>query len=121
MPTNLPPEAKKKWNEASMARNPREKLQLLQEFLSLVPKHKGTGKLRAQIKTKMASLRREVEEAKHRKVGVRGPKFFIEKEGAAQIVILGQTKVGRSSLLASGTNAKVQVSNYPFTTREPVP
>lgn len=121
MPTNLPPEAKKKWNEASNVRNPREKLQLLQEFLSLVPKHKGTGKLRAQIKTKMATLRREIEEAKHRKAAVRGPKFFIEKEGAAQIVILGQTKVGRSSLLAFITNAKVEVSDYSFTTQEPVP
>jgi len=121
MPTNLPAEAKKKWDEASIARNPNEKLQLLQEFLSLVPKHKGTEKLRAQVKTKMATLRREAEEKKRRKVGTRGSKFFIEKEGAAQIVILGQTKVGRSSLLSSITNAKVEVSDYPFTTREPVP
>src|SRR3990170_6879449 len=47
-------------------------------------------------------------------------KFFIEKEGAAQIVILGPTKVGRSSLLASITNASVEISSYPYTTREPV-
>ncbi len=120
MPTNLPVEAKKKWNEASIARNPKEKLQHLQEFLSLVPKHKGTEKLRAQVKRKMASLRREMEEKK-RKVKSRGPTFFIEKEGAAQIVILGQTKVGRSSLLASVTNARVEVSTYAFSTREPVP
>ncbi|MFP3984640.1 MAG: OBG GTPase family GTP-binding protein [Candidatus Bathyarchaeia archaeon] len=121
MPTNLPAEAKKKWDEASAARNPKEKLQLLQEFLSLVPKHKGTEKLRAQIKTKMATLRRGIEEEKRRKTGARGSRFFIEKEGAAQIVILGQTKVGRSSLLASLTNAKVEISDYPFTTLEPVP
>ncbi|UCB59611.1 MAG: TGS domain-containing protein [Candidatus Bathyarchaeota archaeon] len=121
MPTNLPAEAKKKWDEASSTRNPKQKLQLLQEFLSLVPKHKGTEKLRAQVKTKMATLRREIEEKSHRKVGARGPSFFIEKEGAAQIVILGQTKVGRSSLLTSVTHAKVEVSHYPFTTLEPVP
>jgi len=121
MPTNLPAEAKKKWNEASMARNPKQKLPLLQEFLSLVPKHKGTEKLRAQVKTKMATLRREIEEKKRRKVGARGPSFFIEKEGVAQIAILGQTKVGRSSFLASVTNAKVEISTYPFTTLEPVP
>jgi len=54
-------------------------------------------------------------------IGIFSLKFFLEKEGAAQIVILGQTKVGRSSLLASTTNAKVEVSNYPFTTQEPVP
>ena len=49
------------------------------------------------------------------------PKFFIEKEGAAQIAVLGPTNVGRSSLLASITNAKATVSSYPFTTLEPVP
>jgi len=122
MPTNLPAEAKKKWHEAATARNSKEKLQLLQEFLSLVPKHKGTEKLCAQVKTKMATLRREIQEEKRRKKSSsRGSKFFIQKEGAAQIVILGQTKVGRSSLLASTTNARVEISDHPFTTVEPVP
>jgi hypothetical protein len=121
MPTNLPAEAKKKWNEASLARRPQEKLQKLQEFLSLVPKHKGTSRLCAQVKRQMATLRREIEESRRRRVGRGGPRFFIEKEGAAQVVVLGLTKVGRSSLLASVTNAKVEVSDYPFTTREPVP
>ena len=121
MPTNLPAEAKKKWNEASLARKPQEKLQKLQEFLSLVPKHKGTSRLCAQVKRQMATLRREIEESSRRKVGRGGPRFFIEKEGAAQVVILGPTKVGRSSLLASVTNAKVEVSDYPYATQEPVP
>jgi hypothetical protein len=121
MPTNLPAEAKKKWNEISLTRNPQEKARLLQEFLSLVPKHKGTAKLCAQVKRQIALLRKEIEEKKRRKAGRSGPRFFIEKEGAAQIVILGLTKVGRSSLLATITNAKVEVSDYPFTTREPVP
>ena len=121
MPTNLPSEARHKWNEVSMARDPAEKLRLMREFLSLVPKHKGTAKLCAQVKRQMAILRREIEEKKRRRTGRGGPKFFIEKEGAAQIVILGPTKVGRSSLLASLTNAKVEVSSYPFTTTEPIP
>lgn len=121
MPANLPVEAKKKWDEVSTARNPKQKLQLLQEFLSLVPKHKGTEKLRAQVKTKIATLRKEIEAKKQRKAGAQGPKFFIEKEGAAQIVILGQTKVGRSNLLMAVTNARVEVSEYHFTTLEAVP
>lgn len=120
MPTNLPAEAKKKWNEASLARRPQEKLQKLQEFLSLVPKHKGTSRLCAQVKRQIATLRREIEESRRRRVGRGGPKFFIEKEGAAQVVILGPTKVGRSSLLTSVTNAKVEVSDYPYTTRQPM-
>jgi ribosome-interacting GTPase 1 len=121
MPANLTAEAKKKWNEASSARKPQEKLEKLQEFLSLIPKHKGTSRLCAQVKRQIATLRREIEESRRRKVGRGGPRFFIEKEGAAQVVILGPTKVGRSSLLASVTNAKVEVSDYPYTTQEPVP
>jgi ribosome-interacting GTPase 1 len=119
VPTNLPVEAKKKWDEVSMARDSKEKLQLLQDFFSLVPKHKGTDRLRVQVKRKMATLRREIEERKRRKASAHGPRFFIEKEGAAQIVVLGQTNVGRSSLLAALTNANVEVSGYPFTTRNP--
>ncbi|MEM3627618.1 MAG: TGS domain-containing protein [Candidatus Bathyarchaeia archaeon] len=121
MPTNLPAEAKRKWVEVSAAKNPGEKLRLMQEFLALVPKHKGTAKLCAQVKKQMAILRREIIERKQRKAGRGGPRFFIEKEGAAQIVILGPTKVGRSSLLAAVTNAKVEVSSRPYATREPVP
>ena len=121
MPTNLPVVAKKKWNEASLARTPQEKLEKLEEFLSLIPKHKGTEKLRGQVKRQISTLRKELEEKKRRRAGRGGPKFFFEKEGAAQIIILGPTKVGRSSLLTSVTNAKTEVSDYPYTTREPVP
>ncbi len=121
MPANLPAEAKHKWREASQARRPKEKIEKLQEFLSLVPKHKGTENLRAQVKRKIATLRREIAEKKRKKAGVGGPKFFVEKEGDAQIVILGPTKVGRSSLLSLLTNAKVEISNYPYTTKEPTP
>lgn len=121
MPTNLPAEAKHKWAEVSAAKNPRRKLQLLQEFLSLVPKHKGTAKLCVQVKKQMATLRRENEERKRRRAGKGGPKFFIEKGGAAQVALIGLTNVGKSSLLAATTNAKVKVSPNVYTTREPVP
>jgi hypothetical protein len=121
MPTNLPVTAKKKWYEASLARTPQEKLVKLQEFSSLIPKHKGTEKLRAQIRRQISLLNKEIEEKRRRRAGRGGPRFFFEKEGAAQIIILGPTKVGRSSLLTSVTNAKTEVSDYPFTTREPVP
>ena len=121
MPTNLPPNAKKKWAEVEATKNPREKLQRMQEFLSLVPKHKGTAKLCAQIKKQMATMRKEMEEKKRRKAGKGGPKFFIEKEGAAQIALIGLTNVGKSSLLAAVTNSKVEVSANPYTTTEPIP
>jgi len=117
----LPHDAKDKWAEVEATRNPREKLQRMQEFISLVPKHKGTAKLCAQIKKQMATMRKEMEEKKRKRAGKGGPKFFIEKEGAAQIALLGLTNVGKSSLLSALTNAKIEVSSNPYTTREPVP
>jgi ribosome-interacting GTPase 1 len=122
MPTNLPPEAKDKWAEVENTRNPREKIQRMQEFLSLVPQHKGTMKLRGQVKKKMAVLRKEMEEHKQKQRAARGgPKLFIEKEGAAQVALLGATNVGKSCLLSAVTNANVEVSPAPYATREPVP
>jgi ribosome-interacting GTPase 1 len=86
MPTNLPAEAKRKWAEVAATRNPSEKLRLMEEFLSLVPKHKGTAKLCAQVKKQMAVLRREIEERKHKKAGRGGPRFFIEKEALPKLL-----------------------------------
>jgi ribosome-interacting GTPase 1 len=121
MPTNLPPEAKDKWAEVENTRNPKEKIQRMQEFLSLVPQHKGTMKLRGQVKKKMAVLRKELEERKTKRAGRTGPKHFIEKEGAAQIALLSVTNTGKSCLLRAATNANATVSAAPYTTRAPVP
>lgn len=121
MPANLPPDAAKKWAEVEATKNPKDRLQRMEEFLSVVPKHKGTLKLRGQVKKQMAVLRRELEEKKRKKVGRSGPKLFIQKEGAAQVALLGVTGSGKSSLLTALTNAKVEVSPNPYTTKILVP
>jgi hypothetical protein len=121
MPANLPPEAIKKMAEVEEAKNPQEKLRLLQEFLSLVPKHKGTATTRAQAKRRINTLREEIEERKRKRAARTGPKIFLEKEGAAQIALIGLTNVGKSSLLTTVTNAKAEISPAPYTTREPTP
>lgn len=120
MPANLPPEAKAKWNQALNARNPREKLQLFQEFLSEIPKHKGNERLRAQIKTKIATLREEIIAQRGKRGGARSS-WYVEREGAAQVMILGPTNSGRSSLLRAVTNAQVNVGAYEYTTQRPIP
>lgn len=120
MVTNLPAEAKAKWAEVVAARSPEEKIRLMREFLSLVPKHKGTSRLVASIKRRIAELERELERSRTRRRGG-GAGFAIPKEGAGQIVILGPTNVGRSSLLAAVTNAKPEISSIPFTTQRPIP
>ena len=123
MPTNLPPEAKDKWAEVEAAKRPEEKLLKMKEFLSTVPQHKGTLKLRGEIKKKMAIIRRDLEERKRKGTGKSsgGPKLFVEKEGAAQLALLGMTNVGKSCLMHAVTKANVTVSATPYTTREPSP
>jgi ribosome-interacting GTPase 1 len=123
MPTNLPPEALDKWAEVEAAHGQKQKLQKMQEFLACVPQHKGTMKLRGQIKKKMAIIRNDLEDKKRKGTGKGsgGPKLFVEKEGTAQIALLGDTNVGKSCLMAALTNANVTVSPTPYSTREPVP
>jgi len=121
MVTNLPPEAKKKWFEVTLTKNPQERIILMQEFLSLVPKHKGTDKMVAHIKQQISRLKEEIERKKKAAKRMRAPSYFVEKAGAAQVVILGPTNVGRSSLLRAITNATPDVASYPFATRTPMP
>jgi len=120
MVTNLPAEARAKWVKVMEAKTPEEKLEALKEFLSAIPKHKGTENLVRQVKRQMAILRREVEERRRSKKSGRGPKFFVEKEGAAQVITLGLANSGKSTLIAALTNARPLVSNIPYTTQKPV-
>jgi ribosome-interacting GTPase 1 len=120
LPANLTAEAKAKWNKAQQARTTKEKIPALQEFLSAIPKHKGNERLRAQTKRKIALLKAEMS-AKHKRGGGRAAERSLQKAGAAQIAIIGLTKVGRSSLLTAVTAARPVVAEYPYTTKEDVP
>ena len=120
MPANLTAEAKAKWQAAQYATNPREKLQALQEFLSEVPKHKGNERLRAQVKRQIAELRQDITAQRGRRTGGRSP-WSVDREGAAQVMIFGATKSGKSSLLSSLTNAHVEIASYVYSTQYPAP
>jgi ribosome-interacting GTPase 1 len=123
MPANLPMEAKHKWNEVTMTRNPETRLQLMGEFLSLVPKHKGTEKMCSQVKRQMAQLREDIAKKRQqaKKTGSGGPSYYIPKAGAAQMAVIGPANAGRSSLLKAVTNSPVQVTAWPFGTTKPAP
>jgi ribosome-interacting GTPase 1 len=123
MPANLPPEAKHKWNEVTLTKNPETRLKLMGEFLSLVPKHKGTEKMCSQVKRQMAQLREEIEKRKQqaKKIGSGGPSYYVPKAGAAQMAVIGPSNAGRSSLLKAVTNSPVQVTVWPFGTTRPTP
>jgi len=119
MVTNLPAKAKAKWAEAVACRYIPEKIRLMREFLAMCPKHKGTSKLIMNVKRKIAALEEELERSRTRRRSSGRHLFSVPKEGAGQIVMLGLTNVGRSSLLAALTNAKPEISPIPYTTRKP--
>ena len=120
MPANLPAEARAKWKRVSEARTIQEKIKALEDFLSSVPRHKGTEKLVSQVRRQIASLRRELLESKRKKIH-KGERFFIEKEGDVQVVLLGFTNSGKSSFLRLVSNANPSISPTPYTTRIPIP
>lgn len=120
MPANLTPEYKKAEAAYRRATDPQERLDLLGDMHSAIPKHKGTEHLRAQIKTKIKELRKEL--AAPSRAGSRtGPATYIHPDGAAQVAIIGPPNTGKSTLHAALTGSHTQVGAYPFTTQYPEP
>ncbi|HMB68938.1 MAG TPA: GTPase, partial [bacterium] len=120
MPINPSPEYKDAEAAYRKAREPAERLRCLKEMLRTIPKHKGTERLQADLKTRVKSLTDEL--AGPRKGGGRtGPLQAVHPEGAAQIVLIGPPNSGKSSLHAKLTGAHTDVAPYPFTTKAPVP
>lgn len=119
MPTNLPPDYFKIEEAFRRATSTEEKIRLLQQMMSVVPKHKGTDRLRADLRKKLSALRRA---PKGRKAVSRYESpYHIEREGAGQIVLVGMPNTGKSALLRALTNAEPEVAPYPFTTWTPTP
>ncbi len=120
MPANLPPQYYELEREFSKEKDPKERLRMAEELLRIMPKHKGTSHLQADMKTKIAKLKQMVEAPK-KAGGTRQATLedHIEREGAGQVILIGPPNTGKSSLLDVLTNAHPLIGDYPFTTREP--
>ncbi len=119
MPANLPPqyhEAEKVFREVKTIP---EKIEALENMLAIMPHHKGTDHLRAELRTRLAKLAEEAE--KRPSIAKKGQQFKIIKEGAGQVAMVGLANSGKSELFASLTGAPTKVAPYPYTTQKPIP
>jgi hypothetical protein len=121
MAVNLPPQYHDAEARYKKAQTPEEKLVALKEMWVLLPKHKASEKVQADLKTKISELTDQIEHAKTAPKKAAHGTHRIPRQGAGQIVFLGPPNSGKSLLLTKLTKATPTVAPYPFTTREPVP
>ena len=118
MPANLTPEYFKAEEWFRSATTNQEKILALERMLAVMPKHKGTDKLKADLRRKLSKLK---DAPTQKKGGTHIDIFHVPRSGAGQIVLLGTPNCGKSSILAAMSNAKVNVADFPFATSAPVP
>jgi ribosome-interacting GTPase 1 len=118
MPANLNPEYFKAEQWFRTATTNEEKILAVERMLAVMPKHKGTDGLKADLRHKLSKLK---EAPTVKKGGKHTDIFHVPRTGAGQVVLLGLPNTGKSSIVAALTNAKVSVADFPFATAGPVP
>src|SRR4030043_974382 len=119
MPANLTPQYLEAEANFKQAKTIPEKIKALEIMMAIIPKHKGTEKIRAQLKSRMAKMKEELQ--RKPTIGKAEQAFYIKREGTAQILLLGLPNTGKSALFSKMTNAFSEVADYPFTTQKPIP
>jgi len=111
MSSNIGPVAQRAYDRYLEANTLEDRIKRLEEFLSVVPKHKATERMVALNRSRLVKLKKEqVEETERRKAQVGGAKsaFSIKKEDTAQISLVSAfltPGVGKSALLECITGA----------------
>jgi small GTP-binding protein len=125
LPTNVTPEFDKQRIIYEETEDLAQRIVELEKLLSLAPNHKGAERMVGDYRKKLAQLKAQLEkrreQEKARRAGASTEEGVIRKEGAGQICLIGLTNSGKSTLINSVTNAKLDVGSYPFTTALPTP
>ena len=121
MPTNVTPQYRSAEERFRQAKTAQEKIIALQEMLAVMPKHKGTDHLKAQLRSRMSKLMEELEGPSRGSRSGNVEPFSLPKQGAGRATLVGPTNVGKSLLLTRATGAHSKVGSYALSTLEPVP
>jgi len=114
MPVNASIEYYKAEEKFTSAKTREDKIACLEEMIRLLPKHKSSETVHAQLRKKLAKLKEE----KPKKSGQR-PKWIVKKEGAGQVCLIGVTNSGKSTLLKELTGVDADIASYEYTTTKP--
>ena len=99
------------------AKTDEEKILALEEMLKTMPKHKSAESLRKNIRNRYKKLKEKIETKKQTR---KSSKKQGIKKAEMQAVLIGLTNSGKSSILASLTNAHPKIESYAYTTKSPI-